>query len=80
MIKEIIYGAVHLFLNYFVAYLPSWWIRKIFYRLAGMKIGKGSRINQRVYVFSPWKISIGKNTMINSFAILDGRGGVRNWM
>lgn len=65
---------VETFTNYFVAYIPFWWIRKMLYRILGMKIGKGSRINQRVYVFKPWKISIGENTMINSFAILDGRG------
>ena len=64
------------FINYFVAYIPSWAIRKLFYRLFGMKIGKNTRINQRVYVFCPWRISIGDNTMVNSFAILDGRGGL----
>lgn len=64
------------FINYFVAYIPSWAIRKLFYRLFGMKIGKNTRINQRVYIFCPWRISIGDNTMVNSFAILDGRGGL----
>ncbi len=67
---------IEVFINYIVAYIPSWVIRKSFYRLFGMKIGKGSRINQRVYIFKPWKISIGENTMINSFVILDGRGGL----
>ena len=35
-----------MFINYFVAYIPSWTIRKLFYRAVGMKIGKGSRIKQ----------------------------------
>lgn len=71
--KEILYCAIHIYINYFIAYIPCWIIRKFLYKLLGLKIGKGSRINQRVYIFSPWRISIGDNTMINSFAILDGR-------
>ena len=67
---------IEAFINYIIAYIPLWGIRKFFYRLFGMKIGKGSRINQRVYIFKAWKISIGENTMINSFSILDGRGGL----
>ena len=75
-IRKFLRCAAEACINYIVAYIPSWWIRKGCYRLLGMKIGKGSRINQRVYIFSPWKISIGKNTMINSFSLLDGRGGL----
>ena len=74
--RKLLRCLVEVFINYFVAYIPSWAIRKLFYRAFGMKIGKGSRINQRAYVFKPWKISIGENTMINSFALLDGRGGL----
>ena len=73
VVKEMLYCAVHIYINYFIAYIPCWIIRKFLYRLLGLKIGKGSRINQRVYIFSPWRISIGDNTMVNSFAILDGR-------
>lgn len=72
--RKMMSNLVEVFLNYFVAYIPSWSIRKIFYKAVGMKIGRGSRINQRVYIFCPWKISIGTNTMVNSFAVLDGRG------
>lgn len=74
--RKMMSNLVEVFLNYFVAYIPSWAIRKLFYRAFGMKIGKGSRINQRVYIFCPWRISIGTNTMVNSFAVLDGRGGL----
>ena len=74
--KKIMYCIISLYINFFVAYIPSWVIRKFLYRLVGLKIGKGSRINQRVYMYSPWKITIGENTMVNSFAILDGRGGL----
>lgn len=75
-IKGLLYSAISLYTNFFVAYIPSWVVRKFLYRLLGLKIGKRSRINQRVYMYSPWKISIGENTVINSFSILDGRGGL----
>lgn len=41
-----------------------------------MHIGRGSRICMKTIVMSPWKISIGDNTMINEFVLLDGRGGL----
>ncbi len=75
--KNFIYDLVYVFLNYVVAYIPSWNVRKMFYRLFGLKIGKGSRVCMRAVVFSPWKIVIGENTMINEYAILDGRGGLK---
>lgn len=74
--RKLLSNTIEVFINYFVAYIPFWTIRKLFYRAFGMKIGKGSRINQRVYILCPRKITIGMNTMINSFAILDGRGGL----
>lgn len=76
IVRKMIYDLVLVFINYFVAYIPSWHLRKLFYMLFGMKIGKGSRINQRVFIYNPWNITIGSNTMINSLVILDGRGGL----
>lgn len=70
------HNILYIFLNYFVAYIPFWTIRKLFYILFGMKIGKGSRINMRCVIMAPWRIHIGKNTMINEYVLLDGRGGV----
>ena len=75
-IKKLIYDLLLVFLNYFVARIPCWHIRKLFYFIFGLKIGKGSRINQRVFLYNPWRIKIGSNTIVNSFAILDGRGGL----
>ena len=66
----------YVFLNYFVASLPCWTIRKLFYRAAGMKIGKGSRINMKAMVLSPDRISIGERTIINEYSYIDGRGGL----
>jgi len=77
IIRRVISDFVYVFLNYFVASIPAFWIRRLFYLACGMKIGKGSRIAMKVTVFSPWGIVIGENSMINEYTILDGRGGVK---
>ena len=74
--KMLLCNLYYIFLNYFVAYIPSWTVRKFFYRCFGMKVGKGSRINMRCVVMAPWRIRIGENTMINEYVLLDGRGGI----
>ena len=74
ILKKIVYDLILVFINYIVAYIPCWHIRKLFYLLFGMKIGKGSRINQRVFIYNPWGIIIGSNSIINSQCIIDGRG------
>ena len=61
-----------------VAYFPSWTIRKLIYRVFGMKIGKGSRIGIGTMVVCPWKIQIGSNTIVNENCYLDGRGGLQS--
>ena len=73
-LKVFLCDADYIFLNYFVANIPCWWIRKLFYLLHGMKLGKKSRINMKCIVYAPWKISIGENTVINEHVLLDGRG------
>ena len=64
----------YIVLNYIVAYIPFWTVRKLLYRLFGLKIGKGSRIAMRCILLDPKKISIGDRTIINEFSLLDGRG------
>ena len=66
----------YIILNYFVAYIPFWTVRKFLYRIFGMKIGKHSRIAMRVIVFKPKGIEIGERNVINEFALLDGRSGL----
>ncbi|MBQ4057553.1 MAG: hypothetical protein IJD40_01325 [Lachnospiraceae bacterium] len=66
----------YLIVNHFVNHIPSWIIRKFFYRLCGLKIGKNSRIKMNVIVYRPRDISIGSGTIINEGALLDGRGGL----
>lgn len=75
-IKSIFGAIIYIFTNYIVAYIPCWHIRKLFYIILGMKIGKGSRLNMKVIVWYPWKISMGSHTVVNEYTLLDGRGGL----
>lgn len=75
-IKSIFGPIIYIFLNYIVANIPCWHIRKLFYLMFGMRIGNGSRLNMKVLVWNPWKIKIGENTIVNEYALLDGRGGL----
>jgi len=61
------------FLWWFVAEVPIHHFRRFFYRLAGMKIGKGSTIHMRVRVYDPRQIKIGNDTIIGERVVLDGR-------
>lgn len=74
MLKTIVYDALYVFINGFVNRIPFWSIRKLLYRMCGLKIGRKSRINMRCILFEPWRIRIGKNTIINEYSVLDGRG------
>lgn len=53
--------------------VPSHFFRLFFYRLAGMKIGKGSRIHIGARFFYPGNIKIGEGSIIGDNAFLDGR-------
>ena len=75
-IKSKLLDCQHIILNYFVANIPFWTIRRFFYRLFGMKIGKKSRILMKCFVQAPNQIEIGEGTVINEFCYLDGRGGL----
>lgn len=73
----IINDIEYIVLNYFVAYIPLWTVRKFLYRICGMKIGKKSRIAMRALVFKPQGIEIGERNVINEFVLLDGRSGLK---
>jgi maltose O-acetyltransferase len=56
-----------------VGHIPSHLARNFFYRLSGMRIGKGSTIHMWAGFFQPKNISIGDDTVIGDHAFLDGR-------
>lgn len=60
-----------------VGHIPLHSIRLFFYRLAGVRIGKGSRIHMWCNFFNPGNIEIGQDTIIGDHAFLDGRAQLK---
>jgi acetyltransferase-like isoleucine patch superfamily enzyme len=48
-------------------------VRRFFYRLAGMKIGKESTIHMAARFYNPKNIKIGEDSIIGERVVLDGR-------
>lgn len=57
-----------------VQHLPSYRLRYLFYRAAGMRIGKQTAIFRKCYLQDLRNISIGDHCMIGFHCRLDGRG------
>ena len=60
-----------------VGYLPFHHLRRLVYRLAGIKIGKGSTIHTGANFFLPSGIEIGEDSIIGNHAFLDGRAPLK---
>lgn len=56
-----------------VGNIPIHHLRRFFYRLAGVRIGKGSAIHTGTRFYYPGNISIGTDSIIGEGALLDGR-------
>ena len=56
-----------------VGYVPFHHYRRFFYRLFGMKIGRGSTIHMFAHFYNPFNIVIGEDSIIGEYAVLDGR-------
>ncbi len=65
---ELIVFKLHL-----VGCVPSHNFRAFFYRLFGIKIGKGSTIHTKARFYDPRNISIGEDTIVGEGVVLDGR-------
>lgn len=61
------------FLLHLIGYIPVHTIRRLFYRLAGVRIGKGSAIHMGARFYYPPNISIGRDSIIGENCVLDGR-------
>jgi maltose O-acetyltransferase len=68
-----IFLEFELYLLHLVGYVPSHHIRRFFYRLAGIKIGKESTIHMYARFYDPRNIQIGEDTVIGEFTTFDGR-------
>ncbi len=68
-----IFLEFEVFFLHLVGLVPSHHFRRFFYRLAGVKIGKGSTIHMGCRFYDPRNIVIGNDSIIGEGAILDGR-------
>ena len=83
-IRKILNRIANIWLDFWLLVLseiginvPFHSIRKFFYRISGMKIGKGSTIHMWARFFDPAGIEIGEGTIIGDHAFLDGRAHLK---
>lgn len=60
-----------------VGHIPLHHVRRVFYRMGGMKIGKGSSIHCGAVFYDSRNISVGEDTIIGENAVLDGRDKIK---
>jgi acetyltransferase-like isoleucine patch superfamily enzyme len=68
-----IFLDLKLYLLYLTGFVPCHHYRRMVYRLAGMKIGKGSSVHMWARFYQPKFITIGEDSIIGDNAFLDGR-------
>lgn len=86
-LDEVLRKIMNRILNYYldfelmclrwVGHIPFHSIRKVFYSLAGIRLGKGATLHMGANFFQPRNISIGEGTIIGYHAFLDGRAPLR---
>lgn len=62
------------YILHLIGNIPSHHVRRFFYRLGGVKIGKGSALHMGIRFYNPSNISIGEDSIIGEGTVLDGRG------
>lgn len=67
----------HLMILRWVGYIPSHCFRKFIYRLAGVRIGKGSTVHMWANFFNPKGVWIGEDSIIGDHCFLDGRATLK---
>lgn len=79
VLQKVVNRIYNIFLEFEVMILhgigkvPIHHVRRFFYRLAGMRIGKGSTIHMYARFYDPANIVIGAGSIVGEFAVLDGR-------
>lgn len=79
MYKKIINRLYNIILDFelliltWVGFVPIHLIRRLFYKAAGMKIGKGSTLHYGARFYRPENIEIGNDTIVGDNCFLDGR-------
>lgn len=68
---------LEVYILHLVGYFPSHHVRRFFYRLAGVKIGKGSSIHMGAKFYFPDNVEIGEDSIIGEGVVFDGRGELK---
>lgn len=63
----------NVYILHLIGHIPSHHVRRFFYRLSGMRIGKGSTLHMGVRFYNPGNISIAEDSIIGEGVVLDGR-------
>ncbi len=71
-IKTVLLEFVVMKLHY-VGKVPFHHYRRFFYKIFGMKIGRGSAIHMNLRIYNPFNIQIGEDSIIGEDSVLDGR-------
>lgn len=64
-------------LLFYIGFIPIHHVRRFFFRVAGMSIGRGSTIHTGSRFYNPSGIKIGKDTIVGEYSVLDGRDMLR---
>lgn len=70
---ESILLELHVAILHCAGLIPSHHVRRFFYRLSGIHIGKGSTVHMGARFYDPRNISIGNDTVVGEGVVLDGR-------
>ena len=62
---------LEVFVLHVVGFIPSHFTRRLFYRLAGIKIGKGSTLHMGARFYNPENIEIGEDSIVGEGVVLD---------
>lgn len=62
-----------IFILHLISIIPIHHLRRFFYRLGGVKIGRGTTIHTGARFYDTRKIKIGNDTIIGEGTLLDGR-------
>lgn len=60
-----------------VTWCPFWLVRKFFFKLSGLKVGRSSKLHCGCWFYKPSGIEIGKGTVIGHRTFLDGRANLK---
>lgn len=65
------------FIHFVSDAVPIYFLRKIFFSLAGAKIGRGSTVHMGTRFFEPKGVEIGQDTIVGFRSFLDGRARLK---